>query len=232
MTLFVVDVSDFNGTVNPFSLRQSGILGLTSKVGEGGQSHFVHSSFTGNITSAKNAGMILYGGYYVVRTNTGVSVWGQVLDFLRLLDQRLPWWRTDPRFVLQIDLERWSYDNVPVSVGIEFGRYLRQQAPGHAIFLYASEGQYPGTRTTEFFQWNAAYHDDRYDSAYTLYQSYGGDGSNDWHSGAYTFWQYTEHGQLPGYTGDVSAYRGTEQQLLTLIGAAPVQAPVLEPDVL
>lgn len=216
MTLLVVDTSDFNSDFSLGDVRNYGVVGLTNKLGEGGVANFVHN-YTPRVQGAKNSGYLFYGVYYVPRTNTGVSVDGQVQDLVSRLNGSFPDWRTDPKFVVQVDLELWQYDAVPWDVGVQFARGV--VAAGKKPLLYASEGQY-GNRTTEFPQWNADYHDDAYGDPRNLYQRYGGDQSVSWAGGAYTFWQFTQHGQISNYTGDVSAFRGDESQLQATLGGS------------
>jgi len=227
-TSYIVDVSDFQGQngINVLNLKNNGIVGLTSKVGEGADPNFIHYSFINNCNNARNLGLTMYGTYYVVRTNTGYSVQSQVNDYVTLMDQNIPWWRTDPRFICQIDLEHWSYDTVPWDYGIDFGRKLQVAAPIkiNKIFLYASEGQY-GNTTSEFPQWNANYFDDAPGNYMDLYNLYGGNTSAIWHGSKYTFWQFTQRGYVGNFQGDVSAFRGTTQDLENLIGVTPPVIP-------
>lgn len=229
MTSFICDVSDYQGTggINVPNLKNNGIAGLTSKVGEGGVSDNVHWSFVNNMNNAKAAGMTMYGVYYVVRSNTGPSVQAQVNDCVSLLDQNIGWWKNDPRFVIQCDLEDWGYDYPSWNYGVSFCDGIKASVPAKAgkIFLYASEGHYGNT--SSYYAWNANYFSDIPGNYMDLYfNDAGGDGSYAYYGNKYQFLQYTQRGSVGnGYNGDVSAFRGSVQDLEKLIGAVtPTQS--------
>jgi hypothetical protein len=139
--------------------------------------------------------------------------------FLSYLDQVAPWWRTFPGFFMQVDLELWPYDQVSAATGKAFASALVAAQPKRVI-TYASRGQYGNSLTGIITPlWNAAYGND---PAVHYPLAYPGDGSSNWapYSGwTPVMWQYgsqTRIGTQP--TCDCSAYRGSLDDLRTLIG--------------
>src|SRR5206468_3919187 len=106
------------------SMARDGISGLTHKATEG--TSVVHRHLADALGRGRAAGLPVLGAYHVVRSG---SVADQVRFFLTYLDAQIPWWRTQPRFFLQVDGEKWSYDQVS-AVQIEaFTAALRAAEP-------------------------------------------------------------------------------------------------------
>lgn len=223
MTLYFVDVSDFNGDVDEIGLARNGIAILTTKATEG--TSFQHSTYKEHVTSAKNAGLVAYGAYMVPRTpgNQGSgSVRAQVDYFLNYLDQQTPWWRTDPRFIIQIDLEDWGVDYPSIAIGQQTINMCK--ATGKFVTIYASHGHYGDEAFQGTPRWNADYVDDSPGNYTELYNRYGGDSSSSWHGNEFVFWQFTQRGFVGSYQGDVSAFRGNKSDLENLIGISQATA--------
>lgn len=198
-----VDLRDVSNHDDNTSL--AGYAGATHKVTEGRT--FVDAYYQGRVSAWRTPGRIL-GSYHVLHTTDPA---GQLDCWIRQQDKLTPWWRDWPHWVMQIDAERWPTDNVPASVVLQFARMLVDAGvPGWKV-TYASRGQYgDALRGIATPLWNAAYHG----------SSYPGDGAVDWapYSGRTpTLWQYTDT------PFDKSAFRGSLQDLLTLIGGTGAQ---------
>lgn len=214
MTLFGRDMSDFdtNETL-------SGLSFLTHKATEG--TSVTHAKLAARLSAGRAAGIPVLGAYHVPRTpgNGGAgSVAAQAAFYLRYLDQQVPWWRSWPHWMHQVDLELWPYDNVSGSTGRAFVQALAQADPGRFIVTYASRGQYGNTLANwPTLLWNADY---RGSSG----GSYPGDA---WASTGGTAAGWCAYsGQVPAFLQyastpyDKDAYRGTLDQLKSLTGAA------------
>jgi GH25 family lysozyme M1 (1,4-beta-N-acetylmuramidase) len=173
-----------------------------------------HSNYGRILTNARDAGVPVLGAYHVVRS--GPSADAQVAYMLAYLDQATPWWRQHPHFFLQVDLERWPYDQVSAAAGVAFATALRR-ATGHYVVIYASRGQYGNTIPPGFDLWNANYPSGRAAHYPDLYPGDNGVGWAAYSGRAPVLWQYTSSGTVGSQPGcDVNAYRGSLDQLLAL----------------
>jgi hypothetical protein len=210
--ILIRDASNFDGSVSYI-----GLGGFTHKVTEG--ISVVHDQYGPRLNAARDAGVPVLGSYHVLRSPnaTNGSYAAQLAFWVQQMDLRTPWWRSWPHFVLQIDAERWSYDNVTPTEVLTFAALLAGSGlPGFKV-TYASRGQYgdalTGIRTP---LWNADY---RASSG----GAYPGDGWTATSSGAPAGWA-PYSGQIPvflQYTStpyDENAYRGTLAELLALVG--------------
>lgn len=232
MTVYGWDASDFDWARGPMDLaaaRADGITWFTHKATESTNVRHVHLGDA--LNRARSAGFEFLGAYHVVRSSP--SVQAQVNYFLGYLDQQVPWWRTFPGFIMQVDLELWSYDQVSAATGIAFANALQVAQPKR-VLTYASRGMYGnslGGLGTPL--WNAAYGTD---PATGYRQAYPGDGGLGWtpYSGQTpVMWQYgsrTTIGSQPGC--DANAYRGSVDDLRQLItgSASLAPAPMEEDD--
>jgi hypothetical protein len=221
-----IDASHYDGLLSPAILAQAkreGISFFTHKIGEGLRDTEGTNDDTA-LAAARSAGIELLGGYLVVRSNASVDA--QVSYWLSLADAGEPWWQDHPGWFWQVDLERWSYDNVPPSFGVAAARQLRERT-GRWTVLYASHGQYGDALTGwDGPLWNADYVS-RPAAGFT--QMYPGDGwvplHGSWQGGwaSYsgktpTFLQYTDSATIAGLTTcDANAFRGSTAELRALI---------------
>lgn len=214
MTLYGWDASHYDGPLSRAILdraRAEGISFFTHKIAESLQDTEGTLDDTA-LAAARDAGMPFVGGYFVARTNATPAA--QVAAWVRLLNAGEPWWRDFPGFFVQIDLERWPYDNVPASVGIECGHRLRD-ALDRVALLYASRGQYGDSLTAwDGPLWNANY---------SAGPAYPGDG---WLPGWTPYsgrvpaiLQYTSSATIAGLsTCDKNAFRGSLADFAAMIG--------------
>ncbi|OLE22371.1 MAG: hypothetical protein AUG49_19335 [Catenulispora sp. 13_1_20CM_3_70_7] len=231
--VYIWDASHFDGLLSAGMLLRAkgeGIGAFTHKIGEGLVDTEGRSDDTA-LAAARDAGIELVGGYLIPRDTATVDA--QVDYWIRLADAGEPWWRDYPGWFWQIDLERWSYDNVPASVGVAAARELRART-GRWTILYASHGQY-GDQLAAWDGplWNADYVSAPAGPAAAMYpgdswQPLHGTWRGGWapYSGRVPlFLQYTSSATIAGLTTcDASAYRGSLDQLRTLItghNAAP-----------
>lgn len=221
MTLFGWDASDFDWGRGPMDLaaaRADGITWFTHKATEA--TSVRHIRLREALERARAAGIEFLGAYHVVRSSP--SPQAQVGYFLGYLDQQVPWWRTFPGFMLQVDLELWPYDQVSAATGIAFAHAL--QAGPKRVITYASRGMYGnsliGIGTP---LWTANYGKDNPVAHYR--DAYPGDSGDGWaaYSGqAPVMWQYGSRltiGSQPGCDGN--AFRGSLADLRQLITGTP-----------
>jgi len=228
VTLYFWDASDFDwgrGPMNLNAAKADGITGFSHKATEGTSVKHTHTGEA--LSRALNAGMEFIGAYHVVRS---VNVSAQVDYFLSYLDQVASWWRTYPGFFLQVDLELWPYDQVSAATGMAFASALVAAQPKRVI-TYASRGQYGNSLTGIVTPlWNAAYGND---PAVHYPDAYPGDGSSNWapYSGwTPVFWQYGSQLRIGSQsTCDCSAFRGTVEDLRTLIGGSVMPIELTTP---
>jgi hypothetical protein len=218
MTVFGWDASHYDGRLTPSILARAageGIAFFTHKIAEG----LLDTEGGGDDTAlaaARTAGIPAIGGYLVPRSNASPTA--QVDAWIKLADAGEPWWRTFPGWFWQIDLERWPYDAVPASVGIAAAQQLRART-GRWTILYASRSQYGN----QLAGWDGPL----WNADYVSSGAYPGDGwAPGWapYSGKTpTILQYTSSATIGGLTtSDRNAFRGTLDQLLTLIGGNDV----------
>jgi hypothetical protein len=225
MSVYGWDCSHYDGTLTRAIMsraRSEGIAFVTHKIGEG--TGYDDPGDLTALAAARDAGIEFVGGYFVPRS--GSSVAAQVDACVRLADRDEPWWRTFPGWFWQVDLERWSYDNVPASVGIAFAKELRART-GRWTVLYASHGQYGNALTGwDGPLWNAHYVSHAAAGFAAMYPGDGWKPKSDAFAGGWsaysgkepTFLQYTSSATIAGLTTcDANAFRGSAADLRALI---------------
>lgn len=226
MTLFGWDASDFDWARGPMDLAAAhadGIAWFTHKATEA--TNVQHWRLREGLERARDAGIEFLGAYHVVRSSP--SPQAQVGYFLAYLDQQVPWWRTFPGFMLQVDLELWPYDQVPAAAGIAFANAL-QTSQHKQVLTYASRGMYGDSLTgigTPL--WNANYGKGNPAAHYP--DAYPGDDGQGWvaYSGQTpAMWQYGSRCTIGSQSGcDANAFRGTVADLRQLITGSAGSAP-------
>lgn len=204
MTLVGRDTSHYDGNINDYSIYDF----FTAKVGEGLQDT-EGTIDDSRLYAAFQSGVPFLGGYFIPRT---VDSQAQIDEWWMLLTKGEPWWTEHPGWFNQIDLERWPYDNVAASKGIELAQRWRDKT-GRQTILYASRGQYGDTLSSwDGPLWNADYR---------MAPDYAGDG---WlsYGGAPAGWA-PYSGKVPAilqYTStpfDLNAFRGSREDFRTMI---------------
>jgi hypothetical protein len=232
MTVFGWDASDFDWSRGPVDLAaasRDGIVFFTHKsIETAPEQVFRHTHFgealnhARDVARARDGSLRFYGTYVVVRG--GVAVEDQVTNALKYWDEAIAWWRTDPNFFIQVDLERWPYDDVPHDVGERMVKLLEPVAPT-AVLLYASRGQYGDSLGPDTLLWNANYPAEQAPSRHyrVLYDAVGGDSGPGWvaYSGRVPYvWQYASDAGIGSQTRcDANAFRGTADDFADLIKA-------------
>lgn len=215
MTVFGIDCSHYDMARGPMdwpAMYRDGIRFATCKATEGATYRDPHLGVC--LNGARAAGVPVLGAYHVVRT--GVAIDAQVHALTAYLDEAVPWWRTHPNFLLQVDLELWPYDHVPASVGVDFAHAARA-ATGKYVVVYASRGQYGNSIPPGVDLWNAAYPSSRTAHYAALYPGDNATGWNVYSGRTPVIWQYASTATIGGQpTCDANAYRGTLEQLLAL----------------
>lgn len=219
MTLYGTDQSHYDGTITTSWVNKAqdeGISFFTHKLGEG---------IGGEDTQAKSAmaayraaGVEMMGTYWVVRSG---AVGPQVDAYFKYLNKDVPWWKDEPYFFHQVDLETWDYDNVPASTGIAFGNELQSRV-SNVVIMYASHGEY-GNRLANWKGplWNANYGTTGNGPSKPFKSLYPGPHDDGWdaYSGQKpVLLQYTSNALIAGLTtSDASAFEGTVDQMKNLI---------------
>jgi lysozyme len=188
---------------------REGIGFATCKLTEHGS--YLDPAAASTLAAFRDGGLELVGAYHVVRSTPSVAA--QVAWCIASADRMAPWWRDFAGWFWQVDLERWSYDSVPASIGIDLGKALRA-ATGRPVVLYASHGQYGGQLGAwDGPLWNANYGREPVGPYRDVYP---GDDSAGW-AGYPTvpdLLQYSSKAVIAGLsTCDANAFRGTLAQL-------------------
>jgi glycosyl hydrolase family 25 len=155
MTVWIRDASNFDT-----SLSFAGLSGFTHKATEG--ISVVHDRYGPRLNAARAAGVPVLGAYHVLRTPGAAngSLAAQLNFWIGYLDATTPWWRDHPHFILQIDAERWSYDNVQPGTVLNFAAEVVTTVKQGWKVTYASRGQYGDSlRGIATPLWNADYRD-------------------------------------------------------------------------
>lgn len=225
MTLPGWDASHFDGPLSRAILARAYAEGnrfFTHKIGEGLTDTEGTMDDTA-LAAARDAGFPFVGGYLIPRSNATPAA--QVARWVQLADAGEPWWRTFPGWFWQVDLERWPYDNVPASVGIDCAKRLRD-VTGRAVILYASRGQYGD----QFTAWDGPL----WNADYWSPSRYPGDNFTRNDKGAPAGWapysgkvpailQWTSSATIAGLTTcDLNAFRGSVADFATMIGGMTV----------
>jgi len=232
MTVFVWDASSYDGLISVDTFRRAmseGIVGFVHRLTRQGG---LLDPYAGqNLANARTAGLGLIGAYAVTYTSGGTS---QDELTIHYADQVCRWWRDFPGWWWMEDLERWPTDNVPASLGIQVAQEL-QAGSGKKCSLYASHGQYGNQLTA----WTGPLVNADYTghAPAGFVAMYPGDNwrpdHGSWRGGwtAYSgrepdLLQYTSSATVAGLTTcDVSAFRGTYDQLYQLLTGTGVNAP-------
>jgi hypothetical protein len=227
MTVFGWDASDFDWDRGPMDLAaayRDGIRLFTHKITE--STNVVHEHCGTALDRARAAGIPVLGGYMVVRT-PGPSIAAQVAFMLKTLDRYAPWWRTFPAWVFQVDLEKWPYDAVAATYGVQACNELARQAPGRFHILYASRGQYGSTIPGGDPLWNAAYGTNPVGQYRAVYDATVGDNSARWNpysNRAPVILQYGSRLKIGTQnTCDANAFRGSLAELLALVTSTQLE---------
>lgn len=209
------------------AIARDGIQFLTHKATEG--TKVVHSHYGDTLNRARSAGIPVLGAYVVVRTpgnNGHGSIAAQVDYFLAYLDKQTPWWRAQSGFFLQVDLEKWGYDNVAPTYGVQMCDTLKSKT-GKAVILYAPQWAYGNGIDGSHPLWASGYGSN---PGGPYRNAYPGDTSGRWVSYSNrtpVILQYGSKltaGAQPGM--DVNAFRGSLSDLQKLVGASGVTASV------
>jgi hypothetical protein len=220
MTLFGWDASDFD---HARGMRAShiqaaaseGIRFFTHKITEG--THVTHQQCGAKLAAARDSGIPYLGAYIVVRTSPTIAA--QVDYALAALDRQAPWWRTWPGWFWQVDLEKWSYDQVAAARGPAMCAELERRGR-HRALLYAPRWAYGDSILGTDPLWASDYGSNAIGTFRSLYP---GDASTRWR--AYSgrtpvVLQYGSRATIGGQqTCDANAFRGSLTDFATLINA-------------
>jgi len=227
VTVFIGDFSHYDDRITvdvAKRIRADGIVAVSHKISEGTGGYDAEAGEA--FASFRDAGFDLIGAYAVPRTGDGRE---QARVAIARADAIAPWWRSYPGWFWQVDLERWGYDNVSAQDGREMADELA--TTGKRVVVYASHGQYGNQLAGwPYPLWNADYATSRQAGYRDLYPGDSwtplhGSGSGAWRGGwtpysgqTPTFLQYASSATIGGLTtSDVSAYRGTLDQLRALL---------------
>lgn len=218
MTIFGWDASHYDGDLTTAILALAKIEGIeffTHKIGEGLSN--TDSTAQAALNAARAAGIRVIGGYYFIHSGDMIA---QADRCIALADQYVPWWLQFAGWFWQTDAETDIGGHLPSPAEVKvFSDRLAQQS-GRRVIVYASRGMY-GDRLAGLGHplWNANYPSRTPGPFRDLYP---GDSWSAWtaYSGQVpAIVQFTSSATIAGLTTcDANAYRGTIDQLLTLIG--------------
>jgi len=228
MTLFGIDVSQFQGTIDWAQVKKSGItFGVARCIRENGG---VDATFARNVAGQRKAGLIP--GAYAFLAGGGVAK-AQARTFIQTIG--------DPTGMLtMLDIERPSFHPTPTLADVQaFVAEWRSAHPHHPLLLYGSSGAVLGKigRLASLHAfgplWLAFFREGVGTAPGQFYESIGGNAAQQWRlafSGwtGPTIWQFTsKQVRVPGVAKniDTNAFRGTRAQLLALAGKKAAAGP-------
>jgi GH25 family lysozyme M1 (1,4-beta-N-acetylmuramidase) len=217
--IFVWDTSAYDygrGPVDLAAAAADGIAAVTAKATEGRS--FADSRFA--TTAGRARGTVrLFGAYHVLHPASISPISDQVNWHLLTLNVRSPWWSSGP-WLVQLDCERWATNDFPTAADIQAwcDLFRARTAGRYTPIVYASRGQYGDSLAgIDCPLWNADYGANQ---AGPYRAAYPGDGWRGWtpYSGRTpAMVQYGSALTVGGqHTCDVSAFRGSLDQLITL----------------
>lgn len=222
MTIFGWDASNHDwgrGPMDFVAARADGVDFVTHKACEG--NGFYRDSYIGlAIARARAAQIPVYGAYFVLHPGDPRP---QADYFGGVLDEEVPGWRTDPRFIVQLDAERFDYMiRAPSPNECRAWCDYIKQVTGRVPLVYAPSWLYGDSIGIGYPLWASNYGANpvaHYRAAYV------GDTSGRWaaYSGAtpaiLQFGSRLTIGRQP--TCDANAFRGSVDDLLRLAGGSP-----------
>jgi GH25 family lysozyme M1 (1,4-beta-N-acetylmuramidase) len=229
MTVFVIDLSHYDGSITQAELRSwldLGVIAVTHKIGEGLAND---DPLDGPVlTRARAAGIPVLGGYFI--PHQGINPVAEARRCVALADRDEPWWRTFPYWFWQCDAERWSGNDRVTRAEIRAFCDELVRLTGRRVIVYASRGQYGDDLVgLPYALWNANYGANPGGSMARAYALRGGDSGPGW--AAYSgqtpvLWQFGSASTVGhSTTTDASAWRGTLAQFQAFIGGDPMSQP-------
>jgi GH25 family lysozyme M1 (1,4-beta-N-acetylmuramidase) len=217
--IFGWDTSHYDGHLTVSILtraRNEGIEFFTHKLGEGLSNTDPYAAEA--LTNARHVGFQVIGGYYFI--HSGQDMHAQARRCVDVADQVAPWWRDFNGWFWQTDAETEAPYGLPSPSEVKTFSDNLASATGRTVIVYASAGQYGDSlRGLGHPLWNAHYGSN---PTGPFKQVYPGDHSPGWdaYSGQTpALLQYGSNTVIAGLsTCDANAYRGTIDELLTLIG--------------
>jgi GH25 family lysozyme M1 (1,4-beta-N-acetylmuramidase) len=212
------DQSHYDGNLTTAILakaKSEGIAFVTHKLGEGLSD--VDDTAATALAAARSAGFQVIGGYWFIHGNDDPVA--EAKRCIAVADEHESWWRTFPGWFWQTDAETSSTGLPSPAYVKKFSDELATLS-GKRVIVYASHGMYGNTLSGLGHPlWNANYGSDPHGSFTSVYP---GDSSSGW--GAYSgqtpvILQYGSNATIAGITTcDANAFKGSIDQLLTLIG--------------
>lgn len=221
------DVSSYDHARGPLDMAlavQQGVALVTHKATEG--TNYQDPYWAATYRSMAASRLAAYGAYHVLYPGGMVSIAAQVAFFTGVLDATAPGWRADPRFVIQLDAERFSYMAAAPSVAEcnQFRAAVIGARGGGDVAGYLPRWLYGDSA--------AAYSGPLWSSAYVagtgspaaIYPGDSGPGWAPYGSKAPLIWQFTSSATIAGQApSDANAIRiGAGQLLAVLTGGIGV----------
>jgi GH25 family lysozyme M1 (1,4-beta-N-acetylmuramidase) len=228
MTIFGTDLSHYDGALNrAFFVRAAaeGIAFVTHKLGEGLGGEDVTQGTA--LAAARDAGIQILGGYWFLHGNLDPAA--EARACVARADADEPWWRDFPGWVWQADAET-SSTGLPTRAHVKAFADELASATGRVVLVYASHGMYGDSLTGLGHRlWNANYPTGRQAPFRDLYPGDSYAGWDPYSGQTPVIAQYSSAATIAGHTTcDVNAYRGTVEDLLTLIGADMAAVPTAD----
>lgn len=217
-TIYGWDASHYDGTLTATTLdsaKTEGIEFFTHKLGEalGG----IDATQATALSAARAAGIQVIGGYWFLHNDADPAA--EARKCVATADQYEPWWREFDGWFWQADAERST--SLPSKAHVKTFCDTLAAETDRVVIVYGSHGQY-GNGLTGIGHplWNANY-PSREQRGFAV--AYPGDGYAGWapYSGQTpVIAQYSSSATIAGHTTcDANAFRGSVDDLLTLIGA-------------
>jgi GH25 family lysozyme M1 (1,4-beta-N-acetylmuramidase) len=222
MTIFGWDASHYDGELTTATLERAkseGIEFFTHKIGEGLSN--TDTTAQEALNAARAAGIRVIGGYYFIHSGDMVA---QAVRCIALADRYVPWWRGFNGWFWQTDAETDTGGHLPSPAEVKLFSDTLATRSRRRVVVYASHGQY-GDRLSGLGHplWNANYPSSRRAGFKDLYPGNSYAGWTAYSGQTPAIVQYTSSATIAGHTTcDANAFRGTIDQLLTLIGGDTV----------
>jgi lysozyme len=210
MTLYGIDISNNQGpNISMQEVKNEGFAWVEAKVSEG--NYFQDSTWPGYRDAANACGLAIIGYHYAISSCSPAS---QVQAFVNNGGGKS----------VMIDFEAnsgsisdyWNLVNAFNAAGVEVVLTYIPRWYWSGSMGGGDLSKVPGLVSSSYFGTGSP--------ASTLYNNAGGDGGNGWNvygGGTPSVWQFTDGALVAGYSVDANAFKGTQDQLNTLLGLAP-----------
>lgn len=216
MTLFGIDISNYQKGINLASVKSQGYAFVAAKCTEART--YVSADYARQRDQAISVGLP-FCAYHFLHRNQDAKIYDQVMNLRSHIG--------DTRIPIMLDVEAYKVNgawvNPSSSDAYDFINMARAQGLKMRWLYWSGDHTLP----SGMYKWHANYGANPTGYASSIYP---GDSSTKWNTAVpTTIWQFGSNGKIDGWNGpvDVNAFRGSLAGLLKLDGFyVPTQAPV------